>query len=229
MYLYIAVIVLVGIVIYKNYITYNSNKTLSGTIAVVGNGPISEEDRKNINKFDTIIRFNDMKNKTRKEKTSIHVVRQISPKDDFFGKTSIKREVPIILIATKKEYAEKCKQKYNMLDYIIVNEPSRDSYEAGKDNEMFQGCSLCETESCLEIDSDLGPSSGIVILDYLDKNSNIDKIEVFGMNWNFHLKNYGGGDKIYDTKLHHMGNEGKIVNSCCKKCIIHTPPKETYY
>ena len=54
MYLYIAVIVLVGIVIYKNYITYNSNKTLSGTIAVVGNGPISEEDRKNINKFEKV-------------------------------------------------------------------------------------------------------------------------------------------------------------------------------
>ena len=226
MYLLLAIVILVSIVIYR---IFYKNKKLSGTIAVVGNGPISEEDRKNINKFDTIIRFNDMKNKTRKEKTSIHVVRQISPKDDFFGKTSIKREVPIILIATKKEYAEKCNQKYNMLDYIIVNEPSRDSYEAGKDNEMFQGCSLCKTESCLEIDSDLGPSSGIVILDYLDKNSNIDKIEVFGMNWNFHLKNYGGGDKIYDTKLHHMGNEGKIVNSCCKKCIIHTPPKETYY
>ena len=153
-----------------------------------------------------------MKNKTRKEKTSIHVVRQISPKDDFFGKTSMKREVPIILIATKKEYAEKCKQKYNMLDYIIVNEPSRDSYEAGKDNEMFQGCSLCETESCLQIDSDLGPSSGIVILDYLDKNSNVDKIEVFGMNWNFHLKNYGGGDKIYDTKLQKQHMQGKVVS-----------------
>jgi len=229
MYIYIAVILLVIIVIYHNYITYNSNKKISGTVAVVGNGPISDEDRKNINKFDTIIRFNDMKNKTKKEKTSIHVVRQISPKDDFFGKTSMKRGVPIILIATKKEYVEKCKQKYNMLDYIIVNEPSRDSYEAGKDNEMFQGCSLCKKESCLEIDSDLGPSSGIVILDYLDKNSNINKIEVFGMNWNFHLKNYGGGDKIYNTKLHHMGNEGKIVNTCCKKCVIHTPPKETYY
>jgi len=229
MYIYIAVILLVSLVIYQNYITYNSNKKINGTVAVVGNGPISEEDRKNINKFDTIIRFNDMKNKTRGEKTSIHIVRQISPKDDFFGKTNMKRGVPIILIATKKEYAEKCKQKYNMLDYIIVNEPSRNSYEAGKDNEMFQGCSLCKTESCLEIDSDLGPSSGIVILDYLNKNPNIDKIEVFGMNWNFHLKNYGGGTKIYDTKLHHMGNEGKIVNSCCNKCVIHTPPKDTYY
>ena len=99
----------------QNVNAYNhKNKKLSGTIAVVGNGPISEEDRKNINKFDTIIRFNDMKNKNAGEKTSIQVVRQISPKDDFFGKSNIKRGVPIILIATKKDYAEKCKQKYKI-------------------------------------------------------------------------------------------------------------------
>ena len=92
MYIYIAVILLVSLVIYQNYITYNSNKKINGTVAVVGNGPISEEDRKNINKFDTIIRFNDMKNKNAGEKTSIQVVRQISPKDDFFGKSNIKKK-----------------------------------------------------------------------------------------------------------------------------------------
>ena len=47
MYLYIAVILLISLVLYQNFITYNSNNTLSGTVAVVGNGPISEEDRKN--------------------------------------------------------------------------------------------------------------------------------------------------------------------------------------
>ena len=47
------------------------------------------------------------------------------------------------------------------------------------------------------------------------------------MNWNFHLKNRNG--KINDTKLHHMDNEGSIINSCCKKCNVHDTPQNTYY
>ena len=49
----------------------------SNTIAIVGNGPLSEEQRQQINsgKFTCVIRFNDLKNKKTDDRMDIHIVR----------------------------------------------------------------------------------------------------------------------------------------------------------
>ena len=228
MYLLLAILLLIFIIIYKKkYKIKESFDTLSGTVAVVGNGPLSETDRHEIQNYDHVIRFNDMKNKLDNEKTTVQVVRQISPHDNFFGKDKISKNVPLILIATKMDYVNKCKQQYQIMDYIIVNEPARNTYEASESAKVFENCSECSGSNCLQSSSDLGPSSGMVVLEYLENKPSITRLEVYGMNWNFHLKNRNG--KINDTKLHHMDNEGSIINSCCKKCNVHDTPQNTYY
>ena len=46
-----------------------------GSIAVVGNGPISESDRDLINSHNCVIRFNDQRNKLKDDKTDVLVLR----------------------------------------------------------------------------------------------------------------------------------------------------------
>ena len=73
---------------------------------------------------------------------------------------------------------------------------------------VFKGCS--ETCKGLRV-----KSTGTNMLSRLDADRNVAKIDVYGMNWNFH-------DKV------HSRSEGTVIESCCTKCHIHPTPTEDY-
>ena len=49
-------------------------------ICVVGNGPLSKENRAQIQKCELVVRFNDCKNMKKNERMDIHVMREIGNK-----------------------------------------------------------------------------------------------------------------------------------------------------
>ena len=68
---------------------------------------------------------------------------------------------------------------------------------------------------CYHNASDLGPSTGAVILSYLQANENVKTVYVFGMNWKNRMKHI---DFVDDT----------IVRRCCKKCVFHETFDDLY-
>ena len=172
-------------------------------VAVVGNGPISRADRRQIEAASRVVRFNDVNNYWEGEKTTLRVVRHpswftlkhvgapkwhVAPTDD--------------LAPSDAELVTGVYERQHSTDNILPDT-----------TRLFPSCPC--GDSCLQRTTWAGPSTGGVALSALQELDNVETIHVFGMNWNGHP---GHTDFLYPT----------LVADCCSKCTIH-PTRSTDY
>lgn len=204
------ILILIFTVVYvqvqTRYIALSS--VCEGNIAVVGNGPISEEDRKLINKNDCIIRFNDQKNKLEHEKTDVLVLRNntlhISQPDNIilpvipFCKNIDDYDVKYSkMIKPIHVYEETCQDEHNVVEM--------------KSKKVYSNC----IKQARHGDTTSGVSTGTAVLSILQNDDNVKSIHVFGMNFN-------GGWWHVDF------NDPNLSNICCAKCVFHKTSIEQY-
>lgn len=164
------------------------------TIAVIGNGDITQEQREEIKDFSVTIRFNDVNNKMPGERTTIHVIRHPSNHVD---------------IDTLYEWhVSPFKTDTNHKLFTPTFETDRGENNILSEKIIFPDCD-CGL-SCFSNQTYFGSSTGTVILDVLQSLIFVKQINVYGMNWN--------GDPT-----HHIDFKNRsIVPNCCTKCVIHS-------
>lgn len=186
-----------------------------GKVAVVGNGPLTEDERKEINdKYDCVVRFNDMKNKKKDDVTTLHVSRYANHK--FPGLTIRDDGVPTLPIIPFEQALYNIRQHVNVLPSLFVHE-SHFNNSSQNDEVVFKNCIECKVGdmNCNHSFTPHGPSTGTIVIDKLQEWSTIESIDVYGMNWN-------GGNHHIDFK------QPDMVEKCCSKCTIHKPNDEKY-
>lgn len=180
-------------------------KDCNGVVAVVGNGPLTSDDRDAINSHACVVRFNDMKNKTFEDKTTLHVIRSSLGK--FPGLSTRDPEVPILPILAPDSHPEA------LLDNVANVLPPL-TLEKGES--LFPSCDSCESKyECVYTSSNKGPSSGGIVLSKLNESPMVHTIDVYGMNWNNSIRHI---DFLYPN----------LVPECCDKCIIHETHSNNY-
>lgn len=189
----------------------------SDEVCLVGNGPLSEEDRIKINNCKQIIRFNSVKNFKEGERIDVHTVRCSSAY--FLRDLKMLPDVPKIIIFTNKKEIQKYRKqlkKYKLLTPIFTYEPGRsDDMSYMKDQSIFDKCNMCLNNECKYSNTISGVSTGTVVINHLESLHNIKKIYVFGMNWN-------------GEHAHLDFANPEIVPKCCRKCIIHKTATKNY-
>jgi len=199
-------------------------KVCSGKVAVVGNGAISESDRRGINSgyYDCVVRFNDMKNITSGETATVHATRYTRYSMNKFPGLSLHKDgfSPIILPIVAKEsdmdYGM-CEDHACLPPYLVHEKNDGESKEEVMDTSIFDDCYHCKSRifDCKQSYSSNGASSGTLIIDLLESDPSVSSIDVFGMNWN-------------GSKLHMDFLQSNLVSSCCTKCDIHKSPSSEY-
>ena len=187
------------------------NKICQGNIAVIGNGPINDSQRKMINNHDCIIRFNDQKNKLYDERTDLLVLRN----NTLDLGTADVNVLPVIPFCQK--YLLNQLQYKKMLPptyvYEDVCEDHPDATEMRK-KKIYPNC----FKEARHGDSPIGPSTGTALLSTLQDDENVKSINVFGMNFNGELINSFHVDFI----------DINLSNICCTKCIFHETVNNEY-
>jgi hypothetical protein len=99
-------------------------------ICVVGNGPLSKENRAQIQKCELVVRFNDCKNMKKNERMDIHVMREIGNKHTYSGFNECKLKdnsnMDIVLVgenATADYYEDR-----NIIQRIKLNGTSYNTF-----------------------------------------------------------------------------------------------------
>jgi hypothetical protein len=170
-----------------------------GKVCLVGNGPISEENRRFIasDECDTVVRFNDMKNRAWNERVDVHVQREWGDTHGYSGSD----------ITTGAH-------KYLVGMHAAADAAGSDTAISTRGEHGFQSFPMCSKRSN---DVDKHPSTGTIVLSVLEFDPNVERMDVFGMNWKFE-KQSG----------HVAVGEGTLVQNCCTKCIFHQTPTQTY-
>lgn len=196
------------------------------SVTVVGNGPLSDEDRKQINESGCVIRFNDMKNFVEGDKGHLWALRdqtlryaQKGKKGKIgdclhynFKKSTCYPTMPVLPVVSAKTSLTNLAKMDNVTEPIFIHQKRLKQNNIIEDAVLFEGCS----ESLRHSDARSGPSTGGAVIDFLQKLDVVEKINVYGMNWN-------GG-------LHHIDFANPdVVKKCCTKCDIHDTSTETYF
>lgn len=187
------------------------------TVAVVGNGPITNEQRDAVGRHaDFIVRFNDCSYFRPGDKTGLRVVRH---------PFSFHHELVSAPVWHVAPHRDLCPSHRPGLPLSLCQSGAAVftavyQYEYGLINELDDGARIFP--SCDSRDSNLqarrfgGPSSGGVVISELEQTPEVHKILVFGMNWNG------------NPHLHIDFANSSLVSGCCTKCIIH-PTVNTAY
>lgn len=218
MYLTITlIIVIILICIFNKKVFYkikytSVEKFINGSVAVVGNGPLSNEDRYNISKADCVIRFNDLKNFKRGERCDIHAIRYTLGR---YPGINLSPKHAKILPVSPNNFSV-----FNSRDLCNVEGlPPLLIYDPRANNDLHENVSIFENSNCgkecIQSSSSYGPSTGAVVIDMLEKLNSVNKINVYGMNWN-------GTTKHIDFK------NPTIVQKFCSKCNIHPTQNNKY-
>ena len=178
-------------------------------IAIIGNGPISNYQRKIINSYDIIVRFNGTKNLKKNDKTTVLAIRQ--NETGFFGLNSncvqphVSPKHMILLGTNRINHMKKVCLKRNIntktihIYYDKYFYPNFNKYYTNK----FRNDSF---------------SSGFIIINYFLHHFRDHDIHIFGMNWNL------------PTGFHHMKFERKEIDTLQKqfKIKIYKTPSPNY-
>lgn len=207
---FIAIIIIIIINCNKEKFKISKNKT----IAIVGNGPLNENDYNKINKHDFVYRFNDTKNFRIGDKITHLIVRQTGLTTNITGlndnyKTD-KKIQNIIYIGTSKLLLEKIK-KNNPSIHVTMIEVYEDSLHKDKEYKHLLkfGNNIIEQPKLSS-----GPSSGFLLIQNIYNKQ--QQLNIFGMNWNF---NYKG---------HSDDWERETIKKYCKTCIINLTKNNNY-
>ena len=113
-FLYIGLIIIIIIIILKNVYYLHESFENNISIAVVGNGKITLEDREKIKKCNLICRFNDTKNYNFMDKTDILFVRQGGITGKVYGLNNYIPNIrckEIVFIGTWREHYDNIKKR----------------------------------------------------------------------------------------------------------------------
>lgn len=176
-------------------------------VIVVGNGHLSEVNRYAIQDrsiSDIVIRFNDMNSWRYGERVDVHVTR-------LQGGLS-----PVLPYDAEEWYVTVDPSSAPPRAALVlgVYESSRGPQNTVSSTmRLFSRCNPCP--HCAHNWTLLGPSTGAIVLSYLQEDSLVHSIDIFGMNWN--------GDLPHNDFLDH-----DIVRRCCLKCTVHVTPDGNY-
>lgn len=177
---------------------------------VVGNGHLSERDRRHIRRYATngskcmVVRFNDMKSWRYGEPVDVHVTRLPS---GLFPLLPYSAEEWYVTVDPKSVSGEG-------VVLPVYERGRRDEGTTADTLSIFPWCNSCGTH-CAHNWTMMGPSTGALVLSYLEDVPHIRNIDVYGMNWNGDLP-------------HNDFRDRKIVPRCCLKCTIHGTPDMVY-
>jgi hypothetical protein len=186
-------------------------------IAIVGNGGLSEDQRKHISSsaFDHVVRFNDMKNMRVGERTTLHAVRyRVDAWDGpYSGLSCYMRNAPLLLVG------EDDNGRFPANGPGTFPCPDGARYEIAATLstrvKVLPGLSDAAPVSTARY----GPSTGLYVIALFHSMAEVSEIHTFGMNWSF-------GDPM---RAHgHSPEEGSIVARHCKKVTVHTTPTSEY-
>lgn len=218
MYLYLILIVIVLVIINSNnFKEYQINNYLdnfvSGTVAVVGNGPLSAQDRLNINNSDYVIRFNDLKNFRYGERCDIHAIRHHGVFDfASINKTPNYSYVMPIASNPNLVFNSRYLSGRTGVGPLFLFDPRENNILSSKDK-VFKNS--CRSEECIPSNSGFGVSSGTAVIDALENCNSVNKINIYGMNWN-------GEHEHLDFKY------PDLVKKYCNKCKIYKTKSNNY-
>ena len=149
-------------------------------ICVVGNGPLSDSQRRDIKNEEScpfVIRFNDMKNKESNDKTSLQVARERENTHIYEGYNTTDTH-PVILVGNHASID--MKDNSRVIDRIELQNENMD---------VFENCRIKVKK----------PTSGTLLLNYL--NTNYDgEIKIYGMNWNMFDNTHDKRERILIEK-----------------------------
>ena len=197
-------------------------------ITVVGNGPLTKKDKEEINASACVLRFNDSKNMQDGDKCDAvairsHILSVENPPENvhsLINRYDPKTPIWPIFEANFDTYlnyidrptlAPSFAYRSDSSDKIFSSIPTHDRLSFHKNAKLFEGCSKEVRHDA----SPLGPSTGGVVLDELQKDPQITKIQVYGMNWS--------------GSIHHVDfDDPDIVPVCCTKCEMHETKSRRY-
>ena len=145
---------------------------MSEHVCVVGNGPLSEDDKKNIEKCDMVYRFNDLKNYKDGDKIDVHVMREWENTHKYSGEHMVLNTPKCYVGMHAKEDAQ------SDTECIIQTNGIRSL-------NVFTDCTEPHQKRISR-----NPSTGTMLLSELQKNEQISSIDVYGMNWAFGILNH---------------------------------------
>ena len=170
-----------NLISFKNILGNIENK-----IAVVGNGPLSEEQRQKINNepYNYVIRFIDLKNFKKGDRIDIHVIRYSN--GEFSGINLEKNTIKLPIIPLLCNF--NILNKYKLLDPIYIYEKQYKTKYINTKQDKFKPKNIkigkCIISKNTIKESIYGFSSGGIILAYLHEMKDVKNIDVFGMNFN---------------------------------------------
>lgn len=211
-------------------------KTFDGTCAstqhvtVVGNGPLTQQDRSDIANATCVVRFNDMKNYVDGDPAHIVALRsntlQLSEKyeDKMTILPIVENEQQFATFASRQAgdtllplFVTEVKSKNTIVDQLLGifgktrEKSSNTRISTFEDQMLFPHCKRRKCHS----ETTSGPSSGAIVLDHLQNMAAVKTIDVYGMNWN-------GGRHHVDFK------HNTLLKHCCSKCNFHDTACKRY-
>ena len=186
----------------------------SKEITVVGNGPLSPDDRQMIEQSACIFRFNDRKNMLAGDRTDVHVVR-----DNTIHAINRAQQddVCILPIAARWSTLDKLNdlrnQDYKLLEPLLIYESYHKKDKVIDDSAVI--FPSCKAKS-FHAEQVHGPTSGAAVIDWLEQDPSVETIHVFGMNWN-------------KRDPHVDFVKKKLVETCCTKCEFHKTESPSYF
>ena len=199
-------------------------KATPSTIAIVGNGPISKKDVHKINKCDCVFRCNHARHfKPGRDKIDyifnrIHIFGPYNSSynsSDKFIKKNSNLSFEVIDVGTKQLNAGK---RHHLFTY----NSKKNKYPKNRDLRVFKSCNFCHNNNkCLHRSSLLGPTTGLMGIEFVSTTYPNATIHLFGFNWCIDFKSTNPNNG-------HMLHEKEIIRRCCKNCIVHRTPRSTY-
>lgn len=144
-------------------------------MCVVGNGPLSTDDRRNIAACKTVARFNDLRNMREGERMDVHVLREWKNTDDFAGAFFDECSNASIVCVGQSACATASARHI----------PTVGLYR----RDVFSSCPVQDAAV------NAHPSTGTIYLSWLEEtHSDVHRIDVFGMNWNLPAFQHNGDE-----------------------------------
>lgn len=195
------IIIVFTLFLFMYFCFYYGKFSYPKIVTVVGNGPISEKQRNEINKQKWVIRFNEFKNFKQGDKVDEHVILGYDEK-----------KIKSILEANSiNEYDR------NIRVTLITEEGKNISHDnlIERDNSSYNCFDPIgpDKKDIMEVNN--RPTAGMIILSVLQSDDNVDTIRVYGMNSNY-------------TGDWHSKKEQKIKKKYCTKCIFYKTTTDSY-
>jgi hypothetical protein len=182
-----------------------NTSTFDGTIAVVGNGPISEADRAAIEAHQVVVRFNDVNFMRRGERVTLHVVREPTAMEP-----RVPVDAPIWDVSPMRSFL----RSDAALTSPVYERDYNDAEWTSPNSVIFPSCGICP--SCRQANSFAGPSTGALAISELNELDAVNRIDVYGMNW------------VGAARIHIDFENKTLVQDCCHSCIFHHTASDYY-